>query len=355
MTLNCSHITLSGRDSIETTVENLNKHGLRIVLIASEEGTLLGTISDGDIRRGLMRGLSLSNLNFEIMNNDPLFVSEDTSLDEVRELMFEYKIQQIPVLDSTMKILGIHLFDKLWAREKVTNVFVIMAGGFGTRLQPETKSLPKPLVPIGDKPILEHIILKAKMAGFTKFIISIHHLGHMIEEYFGNGDRLGVQIDYLREEFPLGTAGGLSLLGKSLTLPFIVTNADVFTDIDYIALLDFHLENRAELTLAVRLQSLQIPFGVVDIDNFRVTNYLEKPIIDNYINAGVYVLNPSVIEEMNPTVKCDMPELIDKVRKSGSDVYAFPVHEAWLDIGRPSDLNAARSYYDEFGIGENNG
>ena len=213
-----------------------------------------------------------------------------------------------------------------------------MAGGKGSRLHPQTENCPKPLLPIAGKPILEHIIERAKIEGFSHFILAIYHLGHMIEEYFGNGDALGVRIEYLREESPLGTAGALSLLNPLPESAFVVTNGDVITDIRYGELLDFHNQHGATATMAVRVHEWQNPFGVVETQGLEIVGYEEKPVSRSHINAGVYVIEPSVIGLLTKFISCDMPTLFERIRANEKKVVAYPIHENWLDIGRPDEF-----------------
>jgi NDP-sugar pyrophosphorylase family protein len=223
------------------------------------------------------------------------------------------------------------------------NTMVIMAGGKGTRLRPHTDNCPKPLLPIGGKPILEHIIARAKVSGFHRFVISLHYLGDMIKAHFGDGTKLGVSISYIEETIPMGTAGALSLLRDRLSAPFVVTNGDVLTDIDYGRLLDFHMSYAAQATMAVREHEWQNPFGVVRTDGIDIVTFEEKPIVKSHINAGVYALNPAVIQLLSPIDYCDMPTLFSLAKENSLRTIAYPMHEPWLDIGRPSDFEHAQS------------
>ena len=216
-----------------------------------------------------------------------------------------------------------------------------MAGGKGTRLYPKTENCPKPMLPIAGKPILEHIIERAKIQGFTRFILAIHHLGHVIEDYFGTGDSLGVQIEYLREQSPLGTAGALSLLSPVPISAFVVTNGDVITDVPYGDLIDFHEEHAAVATMSVCAHEWQNPFGVVQIDGMQIVGYEEKPVFRSLINAGVYVIEPDALKYLQKSTVCDMPTLFDLLRQNNEKVIAYPIHEGWLDIGLPEELQKA--------------
>jgi NDP-sugar pyrophosphorylase family protein len=220
---------------------------------------------------------------------------------------------------------------------------VIMAGGMGKRLRPHTENCPKPMLPVAGKPMLEHIIDRAKKEGFIHFVISINYLGHMIESHFGNGDNLGVKIHYLREQSPLGTVGALSLLSPMPSLPFVVTNGDVVSDIRFSEILDFHSRHSADATMAVRLHEWQHPFGVVQTQGVEIIGFDEKPIARSHINAGVYVLETSALQLLKPEEKCDMPTLFERLKAQGKLTVAYPMHEPWLDVGRPDDLKQANS------------
>ena len=336
-----SQAVLSINSNIKEAIQVLNEVSLRIVLVTDETGALIGTISDGDIRRGLLKGLDLASPIESIVHHDALVVPPNLNRDVVVQLMTANKIQQIPIVDEKMHIVGLHLWDQINALTARPNIMVIMAGGKGSRLHPQTENCPKPLLPIAGKPILEHIIERAKVEGFSHFILAIYHLGHMIEEYFGNGDALGVKIEYLREESPLGTAGGLSLLNPLPESAFVVTNGDVITDIRYGELLDFHIQHRATATMAVRVHEWQNPFGVVQTQGIEIIGYEEKPVSRSHINAGVYVIEPSAIRHLVKSVPCDMPILFELLQKEQDKVVAYPIHERWLDVGRPDDLMTA--------------
>lgn len=327
--------------TIREAVSVLNNIGLKIVLVLDSEEALLGTILDGDIRRGLLKGLELSSPIETIVHREALVVARTVSRSAVRKLMSDHKIQQIPITDEKGRVVGLHLWDEIGMPTVRPNIMVIMAGGKGTRLHPQTENCPKPLLPVAGKPILEHIIDRAKMEGFRHFILAIYYLGHMIEDYFQDGKRFGVTIEYLREELPLGTAGALSLLELRPDLPFVVTNGDVLTGIRYGEMLDFHLEQNAMATMAVRWHEWQNPFGVVETDGIDIVGYSEKPISRTHINAGVYVIEPSALDFLTKSTPYDMPSLFELIKKNSLRVVAYPIHEQWLDVGRPDDLREA--------------
>jgi dTDP-glucose pyrophosphorylase len=328
--------------SIKDAITKLNNTGLQIVLVVDENNTLLGTITDGDIRRGLLKGRTLDDAIEGIMRSNSLVVPPDVARDMVLQLMKANRMRQLPIVDASHRVLGLHLWDEI-AIPSFPNAMVIMAGGLGTRLRPHTENCPKPMLPVAGKPMLEYIIERAKLEGFTHFIIAVQYLGHIIEDYFGDGERFGVRIEYLRETTPLGTAGALSLMNTVPELPFVVTNGDVLSDIRYGELLDFHARHAAVATMAVRLHEWQHPFGVVQTEGVDIVGFEEKPIARTHINAGIYVLSPEALDAMVANVRCDMPTLFEQLQTEGKRTVAYPMHEPWLDVGRPDDLNRANA------------
>ena len=328
--------------TIREAIQNLDEVAIKIVLVTDGDGRLVGTVSDGDIRRGLLHGLTMESLISEIVHREAFVVPPGLGRDTVLDLMNLNKVQQIPVVDADGRVVGIHLWDQMSVPAERSNVMVIMAGGKGTRLMPHTENCPKPMVPIGGKPMMEHIIERAKAEGFRNFLVSIFHLGEMIVDYFGDGANWGVNISYIREDTPLGTAGALSLIQPRPTEPFIVTNGDVITDIRYGELLDFSIKHQAVATMAVRLYEWQHPFGVVHTDGINIVGLEEKPVTRNHINAGVYAFSPSVMDWLVPSQPCDMPMLFERLQSRSIRTVAYPMHEPWLDVGRPDDLTRAK-------------
>ena len=332
--------------TIGQTISNLNQVAIKIVLIVNSDGVLEGTVSDGDIRRGLLKGLDMNSPITSIIHRNVLVVPPELGRDLVMQLMVVNKIQQIPVVDERHHIVGLHLWDEINIPPSRPNLMVIMAGGMGTRLRPDTENCPKPLLLVAGKPMLEHIIARAKLEGFHNFVLAIHYLGHMIEDYFGNGECLGVQIDYLREESPLGTAGALSLLNPLPDSPFVVTNGDVITDINYGELLDFHTRQSAAATMAVRIHEWQHPFGVVQTQGVEIVGFEEKPIALSHINAGIYALDPLALNVLTADAHCDMPTLFERLQVKRQRTVAYPMHEPWLDVGRPDDYAAINKMHE---------
>lgn len=330
--------------TIQQAIHCLEQAAVRIVLVVDANGHLEGTISDGDIRRGLLRGLGLGSRIADVIHRNALVVPPDMAREMVMQLMVANKIQQIPVVDQQHNIVGLHLWDELASPPARSNMMVIMAGGKGTRMRPYTESCPKPLLAVAGKPMLEHIIERASKEGFNHFVLAVHYLGHMVEEHFGSGEKLGVRIDYLREESPLGTAGALGLINPRPETPFVVSNGDVITDIRYGELLDFHIRHRAIATMAVRAHEWQHPFGVVQTSGVDIVSIEEKPVARSHINAGVYVLDPGVLNVLESGEHCDMPTLFERLRSNALRTVAYPMHEPWLDVGRPDDLTRANEH-----------
>ena len=327
---------LTTKASIQDVLKNLNKTGARITMVENSKKEFQGTVSDGDIRRGLINGLQLNSSIKKIVNKNSLTVIPKTKSEKVLNLMSKYKIQQIPVIDKK-KIIGLYLWDEIISQREISNTMVIMAGGKGKRLGEYTKNCPKPLLLIDGKPMLELIIERAKLQGFKNFLISINYLGHMIKNYFSHGEKWDVKIDYINEKQPLGTGGALKLISPKLKMPFVVSNCDILTEFNYGRLLDFHNENKAMATMSVRNYELGNPYGVVKTSGINIVGFEEKPIMKNYINAGVYILEPSAIHVIKKNEKLDMPDIFERLKKKKLKTIVFPIHEPWADIGLPKD------------------
>jgi len=327
--------------TIQDAIQVLNKVGLRIVLVVNPQGKLEGTVSDGDIRRGMLRGYDLASPLARILHRTPLVAHSGHRPEAIGQLMLANEVQQIPIVDRHRRVVGLHVWDKLSRVPSRPNLMVIMAGGEGKRLRPYTADRPKPLVEVGGKPILEYILIKAKAEGFSRFAIAVRHLGGMIESHFGCGKRWGVNILYLRETTPLGTAGAIRLLRQHPREPILVTNGDVLADFQYGDLLDFHARHGADATMAVRHHDWQNPYGVVETQGLEITGFREKPLLRMQINAGVYALSPVACRQIPRSMRYDMPELFTRLRTRKMLVLAYPLHEPWVDIGKPEDLRHA--------------
>jgi len=330
-------------DTILTAVEVLNSESLRIVMVVDENDRLAGTVTDGDIRRGLIKHLSMDTIITEIMFKEPTVALVEDSKKTILDKMKKLDLLQIPIVDNNRKIVGLETIQHLLEKKRYDNPVFLMAGGFGKRLQPLTDNIPKPLLKIGNKPILENILEQFIAAGFHNFYISTHYKAEMVREHFGDGGDWNVTIEYVHEDKPLGTAGSLGLLSKKISrLPILMMNGDLLTKIDFEQLLNFHLEEKGDATMCVREYDFQVPYGVIKADGYRIISIEEKPINKFFINAGVYVLSPSILDMVNGVNYLDMPKLLDKKIESNGQVNMFPVHEYWLDIGQIDQFNKAQ-------------
>jgi dTDP-glucose pyrophosphorylase len=327
--------------SISDAILSLEKSGLQVVIITDNNSILLGLITDGDIRRGFINGHTLESSVTKIMENSPLTVDTSVQRNEANKIMIEHKIQHIPVVDKRNRIVDIYKLDDFDKGHQHENTIVIMAGGFGKRLMPHTKDCPKPMLLIKGKPMLEHIIVRAISQGFNNFIISLFYLPNVIKDYFKNGEAWGANISYIQEDSPLGTAGALSLISAKNNLPILVTNGDLLSNINYVDLLDHHSKLNSKATMVVKEYEIQNPFGVVNVNEHIINGFEEKPIYCSLINAGIYVLDPDMLNFLEEDVHCDMPSLFERVIANSHKASVFKMHESWMDIGRPDDLNLA--------------
>lgn len=333
---------LAADSTLRQAISCLDASALQIALVVTPDNVFLGTLTDGDIRRGLLRGLNLDSPIESIIHSNPLVVPPELGRDTVLQLMQANRIHQLPVVDENRRVAGLHVWDELVAPVERPNIMVIMAGGQGTRLRPHTENCPKPFLPVRGKPMLEHIVERARAEGFRNFVIAIHYLGQMIEDYFGDGSKWDVRIDYLREKSPLGTAGAIGLLTPRPDASFLVTNGDVLTDIRYGELLDFHSRNRASATMAVRAHEWQHPYGVVRTNGIEIAGFEEKPVFRSHINAGIYVLEPDVLGALQSGERCDMPALFTRLQEQSARTIVYPMHEPWMDVGGTDDYQSAQ-------------
>jgi len=340
-------ILIAPDTSIRNTIEVIDASAMQIALVLDSDRRLLGTITDGDIRRGILKGLSLDDSARLIMNPSPVVAMTNDSRDTILATMRTRKIHQIPVVDGSGRLVGVEFLDELLQPSVRENTVVLMAGGLGSRLMPLTSDCPKPLLKIGSKPILEIILENFIEQGFCRFFISVNYKAEMIEAYFGDGSRFGVEIRYLREAERMGTAGALSLLPDSIDRPLLVMNADLLTKVNFGHLLNFHTEHNAKATLCVRDFDYQIPYGVVRIDKHRLTAIEEKPVHQCFVNAGIYVLEPEMLSFLPRNTFFDMPSLLGKLIEENHETAVFPVREYWLDIGRMSDFEQANYEFNQ--------
>ncbi|GKW49728.1 nucleotidyltransferase family protein [Halomonas sp. NCCP-2165] len=329
--------------SLDTAIEVLDRAALRIVLVADEQRRLLGTLTDGDIRRALIRHLSMTSAVDEVMNPNPRVASPDWSRDRLLQLMEQQQILQLPVVDEDKRIVGLENLHDLLNQKTLDNPVFLMAGGFGTRLRPLTNDCPKPMLKVGDKPILQLIIENFVRAGFHRFYISTHYMPEVIREHFRDGGDWGVSIQYIHEEEPLGTGGALGLLPKDeIDLPLFMMNGDLLTSLNFQNLLQFHQEHPASATMCVREYEYQVPYGVIQSQGRHITSMVEKPVQRFFVNAGVYLLASELVQRVPKSQHIDMPTLLKQEIAQQRHVNMFPIHEYWLDIGRMDDFRKAQ-------------
>jgi len=318
-----------------------------IALVVDEVGRLLGTVTDGDIRRALLRGVHLGTSVREVMCSSPVTVPESAGEDEIIVLMLERRIRQLPVLDQWGRVVDVRLWDELMSQsyQHRNNPVVIMAGGLGLRLRPLTERMPKPLLRVGSKPILEIIVEQLRQQGFTNIILTVNYLSNLIEDYFGDGSQHGVRIAYIHEPEPLGTAGSLYLARDLLTQTFLVMNGDILTKTNLRRFLDFHEAEENLITLGVARLEVGIRYGVVELDGSLIKHVEEKPSLNIFVNAGIYALAPEALELLPAMERCDMTDLVGRAVRRGARVGGFPIHEYWLDVGEFDDFRRAQQEF----------
>jgi len=333
--------------SIVEAMRIIDRSALQIALVVDEQAKLLGVVTDGDIRRGILKGVQLDQPVTKIMAGNFTSAQETSSKEEIIALMKGKALNQLPVLDKNGQVVDLKVLVDLINVPKTNNEVVLMAGGLGNRLKPLTNDCPKPMLTLNDKPILEIILENLVQQGFNKFYISVNYKAEMIEKHFGDGKKWDVKISYLKEKKTMGTAGALGLLPACPREPLIVMNADLLTKINFRQLLDFHGAHNAMATMCVRDYRFQVPFGVVNIDQYRLRSIDEKPTHHFFVNAGIYVLSPDTLNFIPNNKSYDMTELFQELIKSNLEAIAFPVREYWLDIGRFDDYEKANAEYQE--------
>jgi len=341
MKKNFRDISLTANDTIEDAIRKL-KNPYEIVLIIDNNNLLIGTITDGDIRRALLKHIPQNEKIIQAMNHNPITCQVETKEKFLKNIFNDKNIRQIPIVDKSGCVVDIKVCNTLVEKKRFPNTVFLMAGGFGTRLQPLTNNTPKPLLKLGDKAILEIIIDGFISQGFHNFFISTHFLAQQIENYFGDGSRMGVSIEYVHEDEPLGTGGALGLLPKDIKSPIIMMNGDLITDIDFAKIMYFHNKNKNEITMCTRKYEFQVPYGVIESDDEKVTGIIEKPTKSFFVNAGIYIINPNVFNNLYGLDYLDMPDLIKQNIKLNKNVNIFPLHEYWLDIGQIDNYEKAK-------------
>jgi dTDP-glucose pyrophosphorylase len=327
--------------TITEAIQRLDLAGTGALLLGDSERRLQGLLTDGDVRRALLRGVSFDLPCSSIANAQPVCVEEGAPPAEALRIMNEREVNHLPIVDANGNLAGLLLRRDLVSDERVAVSAVIMAGGFGSRLRPLTNQVPKPMLPVGDRPLLERTIARLRDSGIRRVNVTTHHLAEQITSHFGDGGAMGVEIRYVSEEQPLGTCGGLRLV-EELKEPVLVINGDILTGINFGDLVGFHRKVGADATVCVRKYEVQVPYGVVEVEGTWLRGVREKPSVGFFVNAGIYLLEPSVQRYIPEGERFDMTDLIAKLLADGRKVATFPIVEYWLDVGQPADYAQAQ-------------
>jgi dTDP-glucose pyrophosphorylase len=323
-------------------MRSLEASNVQIVLLVDRDARVVGALTDGDIRRALLRGATLEAPAVRYASEHFVSVGSDQERAAVLELMHARRVHQIPALDERGRLVALHLIDELVGVPKRPNWAVVMAGGKGTRLLPLTEAVPKPMLRVAGRPILERLVLHLVGHGIHRIFLSVHHLSRVIEDHFGDGHQLGCRIEYLREDKALGTGGALSLLPEAPTAPLLVMNGDLVTQADVGALLDFQASGTQVATLAIRRYFHTVPFGCVELDGDRLAGLSEKPTISRMVNAGIYAVSPALVRGLERGTATTMPDLLGAAMARGEVVRTFEVSGDWIDVGHGDQLKQAR-------------
>jgi dTDP-glucose pyrophosphorylase/CBS domain-containing protein len=349
MPTNFDGLTALDTSTIRDVVQQMDVRRAGIVLVIDDETRLVGTVTDGDLRRALLADVNFDQpitVLFALKSDSeyarPVTASENTDQDGQLSILREHRIRHLPIINDDRRLVGIVTIDDFVPTKNPALQALVMAGGIGSRMRPLTDSLPKPMLPVGDKPLMEIIVQQLKKVGIERINVSVHHESEKITDYFGDGSDFEVSINYVTEDRPLGTAGALGIM-ELPTETTLVVNGDILTNIDYQAMFTAHRENHAELTVAVQRQDLQLPYGVFDCEGSSIKAVTEKPVVNFLINAGIYLLEPSVYGLVPAGERYDMTDLIQRLLDEGRSVNAFPLLESWIDIGTPDEYRRAQA------------
>jgi dTDP-glucose pyrophosphorylase len=327
---------------LSETIVQVDASALQVALVTDDNGKLLGVVTDGDIRRAILRRVTLESPTSSVMNSSPKVLPSHSTRNEILLSMRRHAIRHMPLVDGAGIVVDLAILDDLIGSREQESWVVLMAGGFGTRLRPLTDSVPKPLLPVGGRPIMENIVVELVEQGFRRIFVSVNYKAALIKKYFGDGSRWNVSIEYLHETVPLGTAGALSLLPERPQVPLLIMNSDLLTKANLVNLLEFHQDHHAVATMAVREYDIQVPFGVVKLDGESILGIEEKPIQRVFVNAGMYALAPEALGFIQPCSPLDMPSLFENLIARGQKTTAYHLREYWIDIGRLEELERAQ-------------
>ncbi|MFD3157510.1 nucleotidyltransferase family protein [Haloimpatiens sp. FM7330] len=330
--------------SIREVLKILDSGAKGIVFVIDECKKLLGTVTDGDIRRAILQDICLDNCIGDIMFKKPVTVIEGTSTEEIKEILIKNAVKQVPIIDENGMIKDMITINDILLPKGKENIVIIMAGGLGTRLKDLTKEIPKPMLKVGEDPILKHIIDNFRKYGYNKIFIAVNYKAEVIENYFQDGYAYGVKIEYIRENKRMGTAGGIKLAENYINKPFFVINGDIFTNLNIEKMMEFHIRNGFDITVGTRKHSLKIPYGVIESEDNNIKEIKEKPTIDCLINGGVYCLNHELLEYIPKNRYFEITDLISKCIEMGKKVGNYEIKDYWMDIGRIEDYHKVNDY-----------
>jgi dTDP-glucose pyrophosphorylase len=334
-------LVISPAASIREALEAITKNRRQAVVVVEADGRLAGLVTDGDLRRAMLRGLSLNDPITQAMNAHPTVAPAATDRGEALARMRARGMRHLPLVDGTGRLVDLVWLEDLLDTGGIPNHAVLMAGGDGKRLRPLTEATPKPMLRVGGKPILEVLLERLRAAGVRSFHITVRHRSELIEEHFGDGSRHDASIRYIREAAPLGTAGALTLLGETPRDPFFLVNGDILTKCDFRGMLAYHERMGADVTVGTVHQQIDLQYGVVDAADGRIIGLSEKPRIDLEVNGGIYVIDPAVLDRIPRGRVFDATDLIRLLLEGGRPVAAFPIRDYWLDVGRLDDFHKA--------------
>ena len=344
---NIENIKLKQNATIKEALGIIDSGAMQIALVVDDNDKLIGTLTDGDIRRGILRGLDLDSSIETIVFKEPAVAKISSTKEEILKLALSRKLHQIPVVDDNGRVLGIKEIEELVEPKIKTNRVILMVGGLGTRLRPLTQDTPKPMLKVGNKPILQTIVEKFAEYGFVNITMCVNFNASIIRDYFGDGKEFGVNIDYVLEQKRMGTAGALSLLKERPSEPFFVMNGDLLTNVNFEHIFNYHVLNKATATMCVREYDYEVPYGVVKMNDNKIIEIVEKPVQKFFVSAGIYMLSPEILDLIPKNEFYDMPALFEKLIRLSKNVISFPIREYWLDIGRMEEYQRANEEYKE--------
>lgn len=344
---NIENIKLRQNATIKEALEIIDSGAMQIALVVDDNDKLLGTLTDGDIRRGILRGLDIDSSIETIVFKEPAVAKISSTKEEILKIALSKKLHQIPIVDDNGIVLDLKEIEELVEPKIKTNRVILMVGGLGTRLRPLTQDMPKPMLKVGNKPILQTIVEKFAEYGFVNITMCVNFNASIIRDYFGDGKEFGVNIDYVLEQKRMGTAGALSLLKERPSEPFFVMNGDLLTNVNFEHIFNYHMLNKATATMCVREYDYEVPYGVVKMNDNKIIEIAEKPVQKFFVSAGIYMLSPEILDLIPKNEFYDMPALFEKLIKLSKNVISFPIREYWLDIGRMEEYQRANEEYKE--------